>query len=127
MTSSFDANNRQMDLDVNLEYFTEGDATHQIVVLITEDHIISKQNDYSLASGHVDAYEQNHVLRTVVTPGVYGIPVKGSEIFLGEKISKTFSFILPAEFVAENWHVVGYVLTSDTHEILQVEETKLMN
>ncbi len=125
MVSTYDDNSREFEVDVNMEYFTTGDATHQVVVLITEDHIISKQNDYSLASGHIDDYEQNHVLRAVVTPGVYGVPVKGSEIFLGEKITKTFNMVLPAEFVAENCHIVSYVLTSDTHEIIQVDEIKL--
>lgn len=127
MLSSFDNNSRELTVDVTMEYFTPGDATHQIVVLITEDKIISKQADYSLATGHIDDYEQNHVLRAVVTPGVYGVPVKGADIFLGEKITKSYTMALPAEFVAENCHVVSYVLTSDTHEILQVEEIKLSN
>lgn len=127
LASSYDANTRQIAIDANLEYFTEGDATHQIVVLITEDGIISKQNDYSLSTGHVDEYEQNHVLREVITPGIYGVPVKGSTIFLGEKVNLSFSHTLSSKFVAENCHIVAYVLESDTHEILQVEQIKVVN
>ncbi len=127
MMSTFDENTRQLEIEANLEYFTTGTADHKLVVLITEDSIISKQKDYRLpAPQYNENYVHNHVLRSAVTPGNFGIPVKGDAIFLGEKISKTFTFDLPNDHVAENCHIVAYVLDAATQEILQAEQITLM-
>lgn len=128
LASSYDENSRQVEIETNLEYFTEGNAEHRLVVLITEDSIIAKQKDYRLpAPQYNENYVHNHVLRSVVTDGNFGIQVKNGQIFLGEKIRKTFSFELPNDHVDKHCHIVAYVLDMDTQEILQVEEIELMN
>lgn len=123
---NYESGSRLLEVDVDMDYFTAGDANHYVVALITEDSIIAKQSDYSLSTGHVDDYVHNHVLRTVITPGNYGVPVKGNSIFAGEKITKSFSLTLPQDFRAEKCHVVAYVLDNVTHEIYQVEESSLI-
>jgi hypothetical protein len=126
ISTSFENSSRQLDVEVNMEYFEAGNADHQLMVLITEDSIVAKQSDYSLASGYVGAYVHNHVLRTVITPGNYGVPVKGNTIFVAEQITKSFSITLPPDIREEHCHVVAYVLDNVTHEIYQVEESTLL-
>ena len=120
--ATFEADSRIVTINSDLEYFQAGDANHQIVALITEDSILSKQSDYSLQPDYISDYPQRHVVRMAATPGVYGAPVKGAQIFVGESISKTFTATLDPAWDEEKCYAVVYVLDISTGEILQVEE-----
>lgn len=123
---AFNSTDHTLNLSVKLEYFTTGDANHNIVALITEDSIISKQEDYSLASQHVDEYVHMHMLRAPITPGgTWGTPVKGNDIVLGEKFDFNFTTTLDTAWVPEHCHVVVYVHNNLTKEIVQVQEVSL--
>lgn len=123
LTSVYDPTDRSIDLQTHLEYFTTGDANHQIVALITEDSIIAKQEDYTF--GHEDNYVHNHVLRTTITPGTWGVPVKGNQIFLGEKFDLSFTATLDTAWVPANCHIVVYVHDNLSKQVLQVDQIKL--
>jgi thiol-disulfide isomerase/thioredoxin len=125
LTSDLDDATKALEVHAKLEYFTTGDANHHVVVLITEDSIVAKQADYSTTTGHIEDYVQNHVLRTSVTTGTWGVPIKGSEIFLGEKFDLKFNTVLNDAWVPENCYVVVYVMDNLTKEILQVDEIHL--
>ena len=127
LASNYNSSTRELEIAANLEYFTEGNANHHIVVQITEDGIVSKQTDYRLPNPQYnEAYVHNHVLRAAVTEGDWGVAVKNGPIFLGEKIAKNFRFEVPQEFVPENCHVVAYVHDNISKEVLQAEEIKLV-
>ena len=126
LSNTYDEGTRKADIQADLEYFTAGDADHRIVAVITEDSLISKQYDFSIPAQEVGEYVQNHVLRTSITPGTWGIPVKGNTIFLGEKIGHSFSITLDPSWRADKCHVVVYVINNRTREVLQVEEAKII-
>lgn len=127
LAPSYDETSNTISVDVDIEYQSVGSASHQLVLLITEDGIISKQAKYDTSSQHIDEYVQNHVLRGTITPGTWGVPVKGADIFLGEKFQMSYERVLDSAWVPANCHVVGYVLDNTTKEILQVEEVDLDN
>jgi hypothetical protein len=124
VTPTYDESDRSLAVAAHLEYFTTGDASHHIVALITEDSIIAKQEDYALGA-HED-YVHNHVLRTTLTNGTWGEPVKGNQIFLGEKIDLNFTTTLDSAWVPAHCHLVVYVHNNVTKEVIQVEEVKLV-
>jgi Outer membrane protein Omp28 len=125
--SNYDATDRSLDIVANLEYYVTGDANHQIVALITEDSIISKQEDYSLPAQSVDDYVHMHVLRGVITPGgSWGTPVKGNTIVIGEKFDLNYAISLNPDWVAEHCHVVVFVQDNTTKQILQVQEVPMV-
>lgn len=126
LETDFAPDSRQLKIDVQLEYFTEGDAGHRLVVVIIEDSLISKQYDFSIPAQEVDEYVQNHVLRASITSGTWGVPVKNNPIFLGEKIVHSFSHVLDESYRPEKCSVVAYVRDDATKEVLQVQEAKLV-
>jgi thiol-disulfide isomerase/thioredoxin len=125
--TTFDPNDRSLHLETGIEYFTEGTAAHQIVAIVTEDSIVAKQTTYNSDSLSQYDYVHNHVLRGSITPGTWGVPVKGNRIVLGEKFSLAFDATLPALWVAKHCHVVVYVHDNATKEILAVEEVDLVD
>ncbi len=126
LNTTYDPNDHTVQVQAQLEYFTTGTAEHYIVAVITEDSIISKQENYDTDSSYVTRYVHNHVLRGTITPGTWGLPIKGNRIVLGEKFDLTFDAALNPDWVPANCHVVVYVHDNATKEILQVEEVKLV-
>jgi Outer membrane protein Omp28 len=125
--STYDPSDRSLQVAAHLEYFTAGNAAHYIVALVTEDSIVAQQADYSLPAGHVQDYVHNHVLRGTLTQSPWGIPVKGNDIFIGERLNLNFSANLDSAWVPENCHVVVYVTDNSSKEVLQVEEIDLVD
>ncbi|HHG83510.1 MAG TPA: Omp28-related outer membrane protein, partial [Bacteroidetes bacterium] len=122
LKTSFAATNRVASISADLEYFQPGTADHQIVVVITEDSIFSKQADYTLQPDYVLNYCQKHVLRKSVTSGIWGEQIKPGTIFVGEKFTKNFDTGIDPAWDVSQCHVVVYVLDNASKEILQVEE-----
>lgn len=134
LATQFDQDSRILEIDLEMQYFKKGDAGHRLVVLITEDSLISPQLDYRLINDpnppvdYIDLeYEQKHVLRTSITDGgQFGIPVKGNNIFVGERISHQFSYALPPELNARHCHVVAYVMNGPDMVVLQAEDASVI-
>jgi hypothetical protein len=123
LSSVYDPSDRSINLNTKLEYFITGDANHNIVAVITEDSIIAKQEDYTF--GHDDNYVHNHVLRSSITTGTWGDPVKGNQIFVGEKFDLNFTSTLDTAFDASHCSIVVYVHDNVSKEVLQVDKIKL--
>ena len=116
------------------------DNNYNIVVCLTENEIINWQKDGTV---EVENYIHNHVLRSVITDS----PLSSQESFVaGENIENSFPINLSdleqvnidystnsAElgngnaggWNTDNLSVVVYIYNTTTHEIVQVEETKL--
>jgi hypothetical protein len=125
--ATLDASTRVVTINSELNYYQPADQNHQIVVLITEDSILSKQSDYSLQpDDFIYDYPQRHVVRTSASSGVYGDVVKNAEIFIGERINKTHTATLSTNWKDAKCHAVVYVLDKSTNEILQVEESHIV-
>lgn len=113
------------EIEVEMTYLQNTNDNHNLVVLVTEDSIVSKQSDYSLPGGYISEYEHKHMLRGSLTGGgIWGESVKDGERFAGESLEAEFDFSLPADWNPEHCHVVAFVLDADSREILQVAETK---
>lgn len=96
----------------------------QLCVLLTEDNIISPQE----LKNEIDTfYVHNHVLRTSITPDVWGDILDISKN--GEFVIKAYSidFKNNTAWRKENCNIVAFVYDKDTKEILQVEEIAINN
>ena len=116
----------QLEIEVEAEYFGAANGQgHNLVVLITEDSIVSKQSDYDLSQGYVAEYAHMHMLRGSVTQGTWGIPVKAGNIVAGEKVTKSLTQTMNPDWKPEKLHIVAYITDNVTREVLQAEEIKL--
>jgi len=121
---AYQAASRQLTVAVDVTYLQTGSADHRLVVLLTENNIIGYQKDYRLSPADVEEYEHNHVLRAALSP-TWGEALSGSAPAAGQTISKSFNLTLPADYVAENCHVVAYLAHDGTRQVLQAEEAPL--
>ena len=118
-------NDENLSSQARITYFEEAPADHQLVMVITEDSIFSKQSDYDQPSGEVENYHHKHMLRGSVTNGTWGERLKSDPIEAGEIFELDYSMEWNADWDPNNCHLVAYIIDNTTKEIIQAEEISL--
>ena len=94
-------------------------------VMITESGIVDWQKDARDPSGHVDNYVHKHVLRDAISQ------VAGDDFvtnpFQGQSFTKEYTYTLSDAWVAENCEVIGFITSSTSGNVLQVNEEKVVH
>lgn len=97
---------------------------HNLVVALTEDHIIDWQIDVNATPPEVPDYEHRHMLRGNLN-GTWGVPAIVGSAAAGDTLTFTYSNPLPASVLnPDNCALVAYVYDAATKEVMQVEERK---
>lgn len=100
------------------------DPEVRLSVMFTESGIQDAQLTPA-ASEPKEDYTHKHVLRGMAT-NYDGVPLTES-LLAGSEIKKTFTYTLPAEWKAENCHIVAYLsLAGSSKEVLQVHEVDVI-
>lgn len=122
---TFDTLSRNLDLKVTLfvqEEIAEPDV--RLSVMITESEIA----DYQLTPADQDPqsnYVHKHVLRGMATP-FDGTPLT-ENLSAGAVVTKSFDYVLPAGWKAENCKVIAFVsLAGEKKDVLQVSEVHVV-
>lgn len=125
LNTSYDPSTRTVNVNTDIEYYEAGSFTHNLVVIVTEDSVISRQTDYSVTPSDVDGYVQRHMLRGSITDGSWGNALTTGAVALGATYSKDFSYVLDSTWDAAHCSIVAYIMDQGTKEIIQVEESHL--
>lgn len=100
------------------------DGDHDLVIYLTEDHVIDWQIDATATPSNVPDYEHRHVLRAALN-GTWGEPLVTGSAAAGDTLSASFSYPLPANVLEpNNCALVAYVARRDNNEVVQVTERK---
>ena len=108
--------------DIFIEFIGQDLSDLTLTLLLTEDKIYTRQSQQGV--GEVENYEQNHVLRTVVT-NLWGFDIPRDLPQIMDKAMIRFSYDLPADCRAENCHAVAFVSHRDTRHIVNCAQAKL--
>tara|TARA_B100000900_G_scaffold354686_1_gene323528 strand:+ start:48 stop:905 length:858 start_codon:yes stop_codon:yes gene_type:complete len=108
--------NSSLDISVELEKLNELNGNFKLVVVISEDEIISGQKD---GTEEIPDYEHNHIFRTSLN-GTWGESID----FNQENIIKNFSFPYLNSNIVDLYKcsIIAYVYDEDTNEIIQAEQ-----
>lgn len=91
--ATYDAPTRELKVKVDI-YYTEGQTDeNRLNIALVQDHLFSKQSG---GSPDANNYEQNHVLRDMLT-GQWGEAITETKT-TGSKISKTFTYKVPENY-----------------------------
>ena len=100
-----------------------GDITNpNLVLLITEDHIIGKQ---ASKNGEIEEYEHNHVLRTTITD-VWGDALTLED---GATVEKQYAFggFEDNGWLMNNCNIVAVLIDPNTKEVLNCAEVPVID
>jgi len=101
-------------------------GAHNLVIYLTEDHIIDWQIDATATPVDIPDYDHRHVLRGNLN-GAYGDPVITGTLAAGDTTSLSFAYTLPPNVLEpNNCALVAYVVNNDTQEVMQVVERKFV-
>ena len=114
---SYIINGDEMTIDVSTQAKVSFTTSHNVVVCITEDHIIDWQT--VAGQGDVSDYEHNHVLRDVIG-STWGQEI--DEISVGDETTNTFTCIIDPTWNLNNCNIIAYVYDTSNYEVIQVEE-----
>lgn len=89
--ATFNPVNRELSIRVDLYYTGNAGSSNYINVALLQDKIMSKQS----GAPNPSSYEQNHVLRELIT-GQWG--EKNVTTAIGSKITKTYTYTLPTDY-----------------------------
>jgi hypothetical protein len=107
--------------DIYVEFLKEGFDELTLTLLITQDKIYTRQSKQG--EGEVENYEQNHVLRTVIT-NLWGFPVPNN-LPKGSKKMIRFYYQLPDGCTPTDCHAVAFISHKDSRQIINCAETDL--
>lgn len=123
ITNTYNAVTRSVNIQADIEFLEDVTANLNLMVVITESGIVSPQKNSGTPSIILD-YVHNHVMRAAVT-NTYGTQVAVEGTVKGT-LRKTFTYVLPSHLIAENCEVVAFIANSDTKEVYQAAEQKLI-
>ena len=120
---SYDAASRKMDITVSGESSFATDGKFLLSVLVKENRLVGKQADYYYAWGGNMWKEFMHarVVRGMLTPAMGDTIVMNNQAY-----SKTYSYTIPAGWVAENCCVVAYVTPVSNQPVINAEQVVLV-
>lgn len=107
--------------DIYVEFLKDGFDELTLTLLVTQDKIYTRQSKQG--EGEVENYEQNHVLRTVVT-NLWGFPVPNN-LPKGSKKMIRFYYQLPDGCNPADCHAVAFISHKDSRQIINCAETDL--
>jgi thiol-disulfide isomerase/thioredoxin len=125
LAATFNESSRVVDLTADIEYYEGAVGNHNLVVIVTEDSVVSRQTDYSVTPSDVDGYYQRHMLRGSITDGTWGNTLTTGSTPVGATFNRDFTYTLDSTW---DWHhcsIVAYVMDAESKEVFQVEEVHL--
>ncbi|MCB0764918.1 MAG: Omp28-related outer membrane protein [Flavobacteriales bacterium] len=97
---------------------------HNLIVYLTEDHVVDWQTDSEASPPDVPDYDHRHVLRTNLN-GTWGTPMITGTAAAGDTITLNFdNFALDPAWNTANLALVAYLYDTSTDEVMQVTERK---
>ncbi|MFN7117869.1 MAG: Omp28 family outer membrane lipoprotein [Saprospiraceae bacterium] len=123
LNSTYNNVNRQLNIEVNIKTLEPIEGSDiRLSVALTETNI----SDVQLTpTGRVSDYKHKHVLRDFIT-NYDGNPVPEIQKD-GSTLSKSFTYTLPANYMAENCNIIAFVhLNGEKKDVLQAEAVKVV-
>lgn len=128
LTSNFNRDKNTLTANVDLEYLQAESAGNYLSVWVTENGIKYWQLDREADPKEVENYIHNHVFRHSFN-GTWGDQISTSEIPVGTKVSKNYSFTFykSCDWKPGNLNVVAFVYDANAgKKVLQAAETKVI-
>lgn len=124
---TIDANyeGRKINCNIDIDFFSDLPEASSLLIWITEDSIISGQDDAIAEGSYVADYVHNHVFRGSIN-GLWGEALPQASYTEGSTETMSVSnFEMKDDWVAEQLAIVAFVFDTETKSIIQVSKFHL--
>lgn len=128
VTTGYNSTTRALTATVETEFLQVVDKNLKLVVVLTESGMVSQQKNNNAEVGPtplITDYVHKHVMRGCIN-GTWGTTITELGSVPQDAISKSFNYVIPDNFVAENCGVVAFVYDADTKEVLEAGEAEVL-
>ncbi len=116
LEANYSPNERALSVDLTILPLQDMQGDHRVTVMILENGIIDYQDTLE---GKVADYKHKHVMRKTLTNPT-GSSISDDNLLEGQPFEKSFSYILPNEWVDENCSVIAFIhLGGQNKDVLQ--------
>ncbi|MBF0548659.1 MAG: Omp28-related outer membrane protein [Candidatus Riflebacteria bacterium] len=116
---------RILTVKVDLYYTAAETVANNLNVSLSQDKLLSSQKDYSLPDPYLaNNYEQNNVLRDMISSGNWGDPIT-EPTTAGSKVSKTYTYTVPTDYHGTTSSGGGAVVISNLSVVVFVTRGQL--
>jgi hypothetical protein len=122
--NTYNNSTRSLTTVIKTDFLKSLNGTYKLVVVITEDNLVSCQKDDDATPVIVQNYVHHHVLRGAIN-GNYGEPIIVNPE-QDDSETKTYNLVLNSNWIDNNCSVVAFVYNEATYEIVQVDEKKII-
>jgi hypothetical protein len=126
--NNFNPSTNKLTTKVDGEFVGNVDGNYNLIVCLTENHIIKpqKNNDASIGNvGTIMDYEHMHVLRKVLN-GNWGESFINGSATSGQTITKTYELSFDGtDWNADNCNIVAFICNVADKSVMQVNESPL--
>lgn len=120
ITNQFNNSTRDLNCNINLTFNHSLEGPFMLSLWITEDNLISRQQDNQEESGYIEDYTHMHVLRGAIN-NTWGDSLSGVTFNIGDVINKDYTLNINSEFNENNCNVVAFVYNQSTYEVIQAD------
>ena len=122
---TYNAETRELNVTVSGQVASTDVTEYLLSVLIKENGLIGKQSDYAGYSWQSDGYKE--FLHPCVVRDVVSVnPLGDTVIVENQAYSKTYTYTVSENWVAENCNVIAYITPLAKKPIINAEETPLV-
>ncbi len=120
--ASYNASNKNYSADIKLDALANIEGNYSLGLFAVENNIIAPQLD---ASTRIEEFNHNSVFKGSAN-GIFGQSIWTGTTVNGTQTIETLTGTLGANVVAENVCLIAFLKNVDTHEIIQVNQIKLI-
>ena len=122
---TYNAETRELNVTVSGQVASTDVTEYLLSVLIKENGLIGKQSDYAGYSWKSDGYKE--FLHPCVVRDVVSVSPLGDTVIVeNQAYSKTYTYTVSENWVAENCNVIAYITPLAKKPIINAEETPLV-
>jgi len=124
LATNYNAENKHLSVHVNHQWFQSLSGKYNLVIMLTESHIIAPQLWYNHTPEHVEEYEHNHMLRSTLT-GATGRIVANNPSS-GFNTTNSYTIDWKDEWDAGNCEVIAFITEGEDGRVLNCVHRKLV-
>jgi len=122
--ATFDAATRKLTVKVDLYYTATETVPNNINVALLQDKLLATQSNYTFGANPNLNYEENHVLRDMITSGNFGETISEATT-TGSKVTKSYTYTVPADYHGTSVTGGGAVVVADLKVVVYVDRGQL--
>ncbi len=128
--TSFNSSTRKLCTAIKSEFLNNANGQYNLVVLLTQDSIVSWQVDYRYIPDVIPNYKHKHMLRDAIN-STWGDEIANGAVTTGQTLISRYAYNIPADFNniptdVNHMHVVAFIYDVATYEVLQAAEAKVI-